>query len=247
MDPRIVGGRVVDITSYPHQISLREKDILHPEQSYDHLCGGSIYSERIVITAAHCVDGEVPSQFKVVAGANQRNGTEGIIIPIQEIIIHERYDPYTAVNDISLLVLAAALPLNNYTIKAIELTEKEPQHDNIATITGWGLTTESGAASDLLRETKVPIVGNEICKLRYPGMIDESMLCAGLLDVGGKDSCQMDSGGPLLVHGKLAGVVSWGFGCGDPQYPGVYANVWSLRQWLHEMIESVESALLQEN
>lgn len=87
---------------------------------------------------------------------------------------------------------------------------------------------------------KVPVVSNEICNQSYSGGITDAMLCAGLLDVGGKDVCQMDSGGPLLVSGKLAGVVSWGNGCGLPNFPGVYANVWYLLPWLRDNIAKVE-------
>ena len=49
-------------------------------------------------------------------------------------------------------------------------------------------------------------------------------ICAGYED-GGKDSCQGDSSGPLVLNGRLFGVVSWGVGCADAGNPGVYAEV----------------------
>jgi uncharacterized repeat protein (TIGR01451 family) len=64
------------------------------------------------------------------------------------------------------------------------------------------------------------------------------MLCAGLLDVGGKDSCQGDSGGPLVVFDaatqswQQAGIVSWGSGCAEPNFPGVYTRLSNYINWM---------------
>ncbi|XP_054089369.1 trypsin zeta-like [Zeugodacus cucurbitae] len=244
IDSRIVGGKVVNIIQYPHQISLRTRDITEPQQSYAHSCGGSIYSQRIVITASHCIERSKRNELMVVVGTNLRSGIDGVIVPVQEILMHEEYGPERTTNDIALLVLAAELPINNITIKPIELTDMQPQPGEIATITGWGVNAE-GDSPDFLHEVQVPIISHEICKQSYPNRITDDMLCAGLLGVGGKDACKKDSGGPLLINGKLAGVVSWGSGCGLPNFPGVYANVWYLLPWLRETIAKVEAAILR--
>lgn len=57
------------------------------------------------------------------------------------------------------------------------------------------------------------------------------MLCAGYPS-GGKDSCQNDSGGPLVEGSTVVGIVSWGWGCAAAGYPGVYADVGALRDWI---------------
>ena len=57
------------------------------------------------------------------------------------------------------------------------------------------------------------------------------MICAGYQH-GKHDSCQGDSGGPLVARNKLVGVVSWGIGCAEDGFPGVYARVSSVRDWI---------------
>jgi len=59
------------------------------------------------------------------------------------------------------------------------------------------------------------------------------MICAAVPG-GGKDACQGDSGGPLVVNGTLVGIVSWGIGCAEADYPGVYSNVAPLGSFITE-------------
>lgn len=110
----------------------------------------------------------------------------------------------------------------------------------------------------------VPILSNKDCDASYPGMITDRMVCAGYLE-GGKDACQVfphsyaenkyvpwdemmeginssllpaqgDSGGPLVCNGELQGIVSWGQGCAQPNYPGVYTKVCSLMPWINDIL-----------
>ncbi|XP_054738780.1 trypsin zeta-like [Anastrepha obliqua] len=245
---RIVGGRTVDISAHPHQVSMRLKSNLSSSASYSHYCGGSIISESIVLTAAYCVTAKEPSQYQIVAGANQRRSADGAIATVKEIIIHEQYSASTYDNDVAIVVLGTPLPINNFTIKAVPLAEEGSLNGATATVSGWGTLSTGGSSANLLQEVNVPIISNEICNANYyDGLITDSMLCAGVRDTGGKDACDGDSGGPLLVNNKLAGIVSWGVGCAQANYPGVYANVSYLLPWIREKIAEVELTLLSQN
>lgn len=80
-------------------------------------------------------------------------------------------------------------------------------------------------------EATVPIVGYATCDINY-GNITTGMICAGYMQTGGVDACQGDSGGPLVCNGYLTGIVSWGYGCAQPGYPGVYTNVSYYYNWI---------------
>lgn len=105
-----------------------------------------------------------------------------------------------------------------------------------------GTTTESEKeAQKFLRKATVPIVSRAKCLAKYDaapapegtGSIKEFNVCAGK-EAGGVDTCYRDSGGPLVeqASGNVVGLVSWGIGCGEAKYPGVYARVGSVMDWI---------------
>jgi len=80
----------------------------------------------------------------------------------------------------------------------------------------------------------VPVVSDDDCRDAYgQNDIADSMICAGL-DQAGKDSCQGDSGGPFMCGSGLDGIVSWGYGCAQAGFPGVYTQTSYFRHWLNQ-------------
>lgn len=126
-----------------------------------------------------------------------------------------------------------------------------------------GLTCVSsiGSAATVLQKAEVRIINGTVCSSLLGDEVTDNMLCAGVLK-GGVDACQVrpggpeaapsteqnpdpclrsqgDSGGPLSVSSPagrafLAGVVSWGDGCGRKNRPGVYTRVTRYRGWIQE-------------
>ncbi|XP_012286850.1 trypsin-7 [Orussus abietinus] len=224
---RIVGGQTTTIERYPYQVSLRYNN--------RHICGGAILSEKWVITAAHCVKGPFARNFSVKVGSSNLDA-KGTVVQAEQIIIHESYDKNLSDFDIALIRLESPLTLNDHVspISLPSLTERYSS-GTVATVTGWGAMRSNGKLSNQLRTVSVPLVSRTECSSLYgKQLITERMLCAGYVRTGGKDSCQGDSGGPLVQNGKLIGIVSWGMGCAEPYYPGVYTRVAAMRSWISQ-------------
>ncbi|XP_023159962.2 trypsin alpha [Drosophila hydei] len=230
LDGRIVGGSATSIGSFPWQISL--------QRNGGHSCGGSVYSAKIIVTAAHCLQSVSASSLKVRAGSTYWN-SGGSLIQVAAFRNHEGYNANTMVNDIAVIRLSSALSFSS-NIKAIGLATYNPANGAAATVSGWG-TQSSGSSSipSQLQYVNLNIVSQSRCassSYGYGSQIKSTMICAS---ASGKDSCQGDSGGPLVSGGVLVGVVSWGYGCAYSNYPGVYADVSVLRSWVVSAANSI--------
>ncbi|ALC38837.1 CG31954 [Drosophila busckii] len=228
LDGRIVGGQRINITDAPHQISL---------QTSSHICGGSLISEKWILTAAHCTYGKTADRMRVRLGSSETSRL-GQLLRVSKIVQHENFN-YTNVDyDFSLLQLQKPIEFDA-TKRAVKLpTSGETFEDGEPCfVSGWGNTQSLLESRDWLRQVQVPLVNQQLCGEKYKqyGGVTERMICAGYLEEGGKDACQGDSGGPMVNEaGVLVGVVSWGYGCAKPQYPGVYARVAQARDWIKQ-------------
>lgn len=224
---RIVGGEEATYGEFPHQISLQGFG--------SHMCGGSIYNNEWVITAGHCCDGMSHGDLKVKYGMHHLHEHDEFQgnDKVKKIKMHPDYDSWTITNDICLLHLTKPLEFNDHVNKiALPVAGKEEEAGSVCTVSGWGTTSEGGHLASVLMKVDVPVVSDEDCRASYgENDVADSMICAGL-DEGGKDSCQGDSGGPFMCGGELTGIVSWGQGCAEPGYPGVYTQVSYFVDWV---------------
>ncbi|XP_037767582.1 trypsin I-P1 [Chelonia mydas] len=163
-----------------------------------------------------------------------REGTEQFI-NAAKVIRHQNYSPQMLDNDIMLIKLASAATLNPY-INTIALPTSCVVTGTQCLISGWGNTLSSGTNyPDLLQCLKAPVLSSSKCSGAYPGQITSNLICIGYLE-GGKNSCQGDSGGPVVCNGRFQGIVSWGIGCAQKGYPGVYTKVCSYVSWIQNTI-----------
>ncbi|KAF2367240.1 Serine proteases trypsin domain [Trinorchestia longiramus] len=232
---RIVGGVATEVNEYPWQAGL-----VWPN-TRSVFCGGTLISDRYILTAAHCTDGSNPADLDIMLGAHStnRDASSAIIVDPIRIINHADYGNPSMDNDIALIEIK---PLDfsdpDVQVRPACLPDTDVQYvGSQGTVSGWGTLTEDGSQPSALREVTVPVVSNSECKSVYGSVITSNMLCAGT-DAGGKDSCQGDSGGPLVTpdgeNYELIGVVSFGAGCGQAATPGVYARVTEYLDWIEK-------------
>ena len=238
--PMIVGGYPVNPAcpncKYPFMVSLQTDGWFG-----GHFCGGSLVREDWVVTAAHCVQGDSPSSIEVVIGLHNVNGTTGQQTRnVDAIIIHPQYSGNSLDNDYALLHLTQ--PITDFEPIKLATSDSHDDEPVISTTMGWGATSSGGSSSAILLEVDVPI--DDSCGSYSNSSITNNMVCAGDSN-GGEDSCQGDSGGPLIMTNsdgeyELIGIVSWGYGCAEAQYPGVYSRIYPRLDWFFGYIGEPE-------
>ncbi|XP_035638397.2 transmembrane protease serine 13-like, partial [Oncorhynchus keta] len=237
---RIIGGSAANLGDWPWQVSLHFRGF--------HTCGGTLVAPDFVVTAAHCFPRKdssylVPNNWRLYMGMVSQT-----MLPVPEmvekIIVHESYDDNTNNYDIALLKLTHYVDYSN-SIQPVCL----PAYDKTVSpgtkcwTSGFGTTDGTARGSTSLMEVTVDIIDSSVCNRNtvYNGQVSQDMLCAGDMK-GSKDSCQRDSGGPLVCKDSdqrwyLMGVTSWGVGCGRRNMPGVYSHVSRLLPWVYSKMQ----------
>jgi len=232
----IVGGQPAEECEWTHQVGLNSG----PGQPLT--CGGMLISADWVLSAAHCFRWQ--SRVNVVAGewnTNQLGGTEQNRYT-SEIIEHPNFSPRTMDNDFALLKLESPMTLNK-CVGSVRLPDHDVAAGTSCWITGWGTLRQGSSQPHILQEVQVTVVDNGQCNSDYQESITgldilDSMLCAQGRNASGgiTDACQGDSGGPLVCEEGgswvLHGATSFGDGCAQAEFPGVWARVYNQLDWI---------------
>uniref|UniRef100_A0A7M4FGJ6 coagulation factor Xa n=1 Tax=Crocodylus porosus TaxID=8502 RepID=A0A7M4FGJ6_CROPO len=236
MDIRIVGGDDCRPGECPWQALL-----LNEEK--DGFCGGTIFNEKHILTAAHCINQSKSIEVVVGKCLKKEEVTEATY-RVEKIFVHSKFVPATYDYDIAILKLKEPIIFSPYVYSAclpsVDFANDILMNQKSGTVSGFGRLFENGRLSERLKVLEVPYVDRNTCKLSSNFKITENMFCAGY-NTEAKDACQGDSGGPHVTKYKntyfITGIVSWGEGCARKGKYGVYTKVSKFQRWLHKFMK----------
>ena len=110
--------------------------------------------------------------MKVLVGEHETSDSEVDRRDIMKIITHPKYNYYNAHYDFAILFLSSPLTFSS-TIGAVCLpaSTQSLYTGQVATVTGWGLTSSGGSPASTLQEAEVEVISNQACSDHYPGKI----------------------------------------------------------------------------
>ena len=265
--PKIIGGATSSSNAWPWMVAIYHSQGIRGKKFQ---CGGSLIDKDWVLTAAHCVKGKSAANLSVVINrSDQTDKKMGENIKIDEIVIHAKYrgeahDNDYAIppdNDYAMLKLTSSSSIKPIQLVSPYALPEWTERD--AKALGWGNvipTTKYDSDPDnedslypkKLREVDLTIIRDSLCSksermsnLYGKDWITDNMICTGD-GLGTKDTCDGDSGGPLIVFDSStnawlqAGVTSFGDGCAETGTYGVSARIPEITRWVSELMCSNE-------
>mmetsp|Transcript_30452 Transcript_30452/g.50265 ORF Transcript_30452/g.50265 Transcript_30452/m.50265 type:complete len:516 (+) Transcript_30452:176-1723(+) len=220
---RIVGGSDTAAGEYPFFVDWDQ-------------CGASLIHKDIILSAAHCYGVGTNTVYIGSSSRNFGSSGRGVQRTVKDRVPHPSYNDETV--DYDYLVMKLDRPVD-ITPVALNEDANSPSDQQELTVIGYGSTYAGGAGTNTLQGATVNYIPTDTCNANYSGEINSAtMMCGGV--GGGIDSCQGDSGGPIFVetddYFKQVGIVSWGIGCAQPNFPGVYSRVSGEIDWIKKQI-----------
>ncbi|KAF7987394.1 hypothetical protein HCN44_003156 [Aphidius gifuensis] len=227
---KIYGGKLIRIYLAPYVVSIQVRN--------HHICGGSIISDKYVLTAANCVLAEenvVYGNIQVLAGTHDITDSQyGQIHKVSNVIFHEFYNPRDNwINDIAILKLETPIVIQLAYRELVRLPLRKCLGNRYHT-SGWGIDPITHDLSTYLQRISIHTVKSTICRSKYSGLLIDfttqhcffpSLSSTGLSPGAG--------GSPIMYGRQIAGIIS--FDSLDVNDPAVYTDVVGYKYWMEQM------------
>lgn len=249
INTRIARGDFAESGMFPYQVAM----LLQLRSGTLRQCGGSLISQRFVLTAAHCLTDAVSGKLYVGATtyANATAAEQRFEVQQQDFNIYPGYLGFGGYNDLALIRLPqSATP--SARVQPIALARRFMQQPllqgQLVSSSGWGATgDELNATARPIEEVKplqyvnVQVLEQQRCICLFlPGLVSASRhICTD--GTGGRGACEGDSGGPLVYQWRnvsyLIGLTSFGnaMGC-ELGSPTVHTRITSYLEWIMEEV-----------
>ncbi|GBP60551.1 Clotting factor B [Eumeta japonica] len=229
----------------PHMVLLVHGDFM---ETYQWHCGGTIISEKFVLTAAQCTIKDEVIYVRTATVKKSDALDPKRLYKVARIVRHPDYNEVEDYNDIALLETQTEMLLDRLAMPAC-LPVGDSYNDSSAVALGFGTVGFGGKFSDSLSKVVLTKFSSEECAKHYKpasdlpyGIKGNIHLCYGDKIVS-RDTCTGDAGGPLHIDNKdvhcmfrVIGIISFGIACGIIGVPGVYTRVAAYTPWIESIV-----------
>ncbi|CAO1335726.1 unnamed protein product [Diamesa serratosioi] len=224
----IYRGQLVDINQFPYAVSVQYNEYGY----YSPICGGTIISDKWILTSAECIDLLRNGEINVRIGAKHALN-DGTVMQIKRFIKHPNYQSeLSSEANIALIELKSNIEFNE-NVKAANLSSQTvvPKVGSIGVFVNWNTRDDP-----MLRKGDSTVMEQSKCikaidSFLYDGVKDDQF-CAGPR----KNACPQDVGSGFAVNGTVIGITLNKFmGCGPYQNgPNVFINIAKYRDWINQ-------------